>query len=139
MGIFSIFSSPYNVNLTSFDLLGNLLLTHLRSSKSITWAVVAFLAIIYVTQKLNALQKGRLPPGPTGIPIFGSLFQLSGDAWVTFTEWKKTYGRRICNIVVRQKPDVNPSDRRARGLYYRCWTRHAHFEHAQGGSRPVGS
>lgn len=36
--------------------------------------------------------KDQYPPGPKAIPLFGNVFQLSMDAWVPFTKWKKQYG-----------------------------------------------
>ncbi|KAI3615364.1 cytochrome p450 [Moniliophthora roreri] len=35
----------------------------------------------------------KLPPGPKGYPVIGSILQLDGDRpWHTFVQWGKTYG-----------------------------------------------
>jgi hypothetical protein len=34
----------------------------------------------------------KLPPGPPGLPLLGNMFQMSGDLWLKFTEWKHQYG-----------------------------------------------
>lgn len=35
---------------------------------------------------------GSYPPGPSGIPFFGVLFQLESRLWLVFTRWYKQYG-----------------------------------------------
>ncbi|KAL4252991.1 cytochrome P450 family protein [Abortiporus biennis] len=36
--------------------------------------------------------KQHAPPGPPGLPLLGNVLDLSRDAWIPFTNWKKTYG-----------------------------------------------
>ncbi|ESK84098.1 cytochrome p450 [Moniliophthora roreri MCA 2997] len=51
-----------------------------------------FVVSVLVIRQAFGRRKGPLPPGPKGLPIVGNLFQLSQEAWHTFTDWKKTYG-----------------------------------------------
>lgn len=51
-------------------------------------AALAFLTIFYLWRR----PRGKLPPGPRGIPLLGNLFQLPKLQWLQFTEWKQKYG-----------------------------------------------
>ncbi|EEB90484.1 hypothetical protein MPER_11305, partial [Moniliophthora perniciosa FA553] len=54
--------------------------------------LAALIASVLIIRQIFSRPKGSLPPGPKGLPIVGNLFQLSQEAWHTFTEWKKQYG-----------------------------------------------
>ena len=47
---------------------------------------------VYVIRTVKSYVKGKLPPGPKGIPFLGNLFQLSKTPWKEFEVWKKQYG-----------------------------------------------
>ncbi|CCM01198.1 uncharacterized protein FIBRA_03246 [Fibroporia radiculosa] len=60
-----------------------------------TLSVFAFLVIILVLLKrwTTNQEKGRLPPGPRGLPFVGNLLDLpSSYAYKTFTEWGEKWG-----------------------------------------------
>ncbi|KAF8823188.1 hypothetical protein HHX47_DHR10000091 [Lentinula edodes] len=68
------------------------------------WTLLAiFVAFMYLAHRASALRKGRLPPGPRGLPLFGNLFQLNIDAWLTFAEWKEQYGPLVQINVAGQR------------------------------------
>ena len=50
------------------------------------------LVSIYALRIVKSYRKGKLPPGPKGVPFFGNLFQLSLMPWKQFEVWKKQYG-----------------------------------------------
>ncbi|GJJ14345.1 hypothetical protein Clacol_008609 [Clathrus columnatus] len=52
------------------------------------------LAVAIVYLLLNRrLDKGRLPPGPRGLPIVGAVVEVPKEKeWITYYEWKKQYG-----------------------------------------------
>ena len=59
-------------------------------------AVVVSLSLCFVwltlRKKLSPHQL-PLPPGPKGLPFLGSALEIDKDEpWVTYGEWKKTYG-----------------------------------------------
>lgn len=64
----------------------------LQTPQTVLWGFVASFIVYHLLKAANTSKKGKLPPGPKGVPFFGNLFQLSKDAWVTFAEWGKQYG-----------------------------------------------
>jgi hypothetical protein len=46
----------------------------------------------------------RLPPGPFGLPFIGCVFSWpTTKPWITFTEWKDTYGDLVYGTVLGNK------------------------------------
>jgi len=50
------------------------------------------LVTVYAMRTVKSYAKGKLPPGPKGIPFLGSLFQLSRTPWKEFEFWNEQYG-----------------------------------------------
>ena len=59
---------------------------------SVALCVSIALISVYTIRTVKSLAKGKLPPGPRGIPFFGNFFQLSRTPWKEFEVWKKQYG-----------------------------------------------
>ncbi|CAL1696588.1 unnamed protein product [Somion occarium] len=73
-----------------------------QKPQSLLWGLVASYVVYILLKAANTSRKGKLPPGPKGVPLFGNLFQLSKDAWVTFAEWKHQYGPLVYMSVAGQ-------------------------------------
>ncbi|KAJ3908142.1 cytochrome P450 [Lentinula edodes] len=59
------------------------------------WSTVLFyIGVILIAFRLfKTLRSSKLPPGPTGLPVIGNLFQLpTSRPWLVFDEWMKQYG-----------------------------------------------
>jgi len=62
---------------------------------SVAFCMAVALISVYAMRTVKSYAKGKLPPGPKGIPLLGSLFQLSKTPWKEFEVWKKQYGMTI--------------------------------------------
>ncbi|KAG6849320.1 hypothetical protein H0H93_009461 [Arthromyces matolae] len=52
-----------------------------------------YIALVLVVQRLLKKRRPNLPPGPTGWPIIGNLFDMPKEmTWLTFSEWGRIYG-----------------------------------------------
>lgn len=65
-------------------------------------ALVFLLSIIVlkiVRSSVNAYRRNRyMPPGPSGLPLLGNIFQVGDQQWVQFTEWKERYGKYCTKV-----------------------------------------
>jgi hypothetical protein len=66
------------------------------SIQLLTPLYAAFPLVVFVTVKFaiaSWLQRCKMPPGPTGIPILGNALQMpTAMPWFRFTQWKEEYG-----------------------------------------------
>ncbi|KAF7790546.1 hypothetical protein EIP86_001502 [Pleurotus ostreatoroseus] len=57
-------------------------------------AFLLFIIVLKVVRSVaNAYHRNRyMPPGPSGLPFLGNIFQVGDQQWVRFAEWKERYG-----------------------------------------------
>ncbi|XP_047957063.1 carnosic acid synthase-like [Salvia hispanica] len=71
-------------------------------------ALIAAWAVVVLSRR----RRGKFPPGPVPLPIFGNAFQIRGDPHKSFAELAKTYGPLMSlrlgtqNAVVISSPEI---------------------------------
>ncbi|RDB17158.1 hypothetical protein Hypma_001986 [Hypsizygus marmoreus] len=72
------------------------ILTNVSQQPYASWralAVSVILGIAFTAWRGSTSSKGKLPPGPRGLPLLGSVLDLRNNSpWLTFTAWNKEYG-----------------------------------------------
>ena len=47
--------------------------------------------VLYIARYITSSYR-KLPPGPRGYPIIGSVLEFQQKSWLKFAEWRKLYG-----------------------------------------------
>lgn len=64
-------------------------------SPSTLFSILTVFAIALLARhaKRKSLRPLNPPPGPKGLPFFGSVLDINtSEPWLTFTQWASTYG-----------------------------------------------
>ncbi|KAF9223388.1 cytochrome P450 [Gyrodon lividus] len=82
-----------------------------RSSAGFVLAAlfVALFVVARISSKALAPKQLPLPPGPRGLPFVGSAFSINKrEPWLTYREWKKSYGEIVsCRVFGEQYVILN--------------------------------
>jgi|SRR5712671_6665886 len=93
---------------------------NVQDHRFLSSGIILGLVILYATHYFASPYR-KLPPGPRGYPIIGSLLELREGQWLKFAAWRKDYGRFTVYIFSWPISEVGPN-------------RRSHLLH---GSRPV--
>ncbi|KIK93480.1 hypothetical protein PAXRUDRAFT_828945 [Paxillus rubicundulus Ve08.2h10] len=83
-------------------------------------SLFAALLVVALTGRLIkalTLRQLALPPGPKGLPFIGSAFSINKrEPWLTYTEWKKSYGEIVSCRVFGEQYIILNSERVVKAL-----------------------
>jgi len=85
------FTLPCNDLVLNYPLFSRSIALNLQAHPVALYVSIALVSV-YAIRTVKSYAKGKLPPGPKGIPFLGSIFQLSKTPWKEFEVWKKQYG-----------------------------------------------
>ncbi|KAI0066959.1 cytochrome P450 [Artomyces pyxidatus] len=80
-----------DIQRTDFMYLISTIVSTIQLNSAVVLGLVAAL-IAALARRYSRSPWRKLPPGPRGWPFLGNALSLSGNQWLTFNEWKNTYG-----------------------------------------------
>lgn len=61
------------------------------SSSSLSYVLLVIVGVLFVVKR--QLKPGKLPPGPSGLPVLGSVLEIpTRNSWFYFTRLKELFG-----------------------------------------------
>jgi len=90
--------SSFSAYLEAFKLSPLRLWMNVQDHGFLSFGIITGLIIFYAAHYLASPYR-KLPPGPRGYPIIGSLLELRKEQWLKFAAWQKDYGQFVVSIL----------------------------------------
>jgi len=103
MSSFSAYFEASNSNFSTLQLWPDV-----QDHGSLSFGIIIGLIVLYAAHYLASPYR-KLPPGPRGYPIIGSLLELRKEQWLKFAAWRKYYGQFIVSILSWLVSDLDPT------------------------------